>query len=387
MAIQTNVAQPKEFLQRENIRTMRKDLARLREADALRESEKIIKTKTPELKEGQGSILQKSPKEFVTTPKLTKENQPEAQKTIPPIIESQKPQTQFQNDLEKKSSEIAHHRTKKNNYDKSPVDEALHQKEKIEQGAVTKAREYANEEEKQKIFLLESQKKDLEKQMQAVGGEGDSTLVLEKNKILLEQKNWQEKLKALIEEEGKVEAEEKNIESQENQTNIPTERQNLEKKRWELESQRQKIEKKRWTIENELVKLESAIKDLDENYKIFNSTESKLKNKIAEINNSLREIYANISERETQRIKESSENQKSENARNLYANLEAKKKAETQNTMESPQIKEKEYLKEIPSAVKEKWAESTKVEEQQRRKFIEDVEKWASLHSNSSNQQ
>ncbi len=43
--------------------------------------------------------------------------------------------------------------------------------------------------------------------------------------------------------------------------------------------------------------------------------------------------------------------------------------------------KEKAYLSQVPLAVREKLKASTKVEEEKRKKFIEEVEEWVALHS------
>ncbi len=51
---------------------------------------------------------------------------------------------------------------------------------------------------------------------------------------------------------------------------------------------------------------------------------------------------------------------------------------ETDKPRTPSEVPEKEYLKKIPLAQKEKLKASVKIEEQQRRKFMEDVEKWAS---------
>ena len=48
MTTETEELEAKEFLKRAEVRTMRKDLQKLRESDALKEKDKIIKSKTAE---------------------------------------------------------------------------------------------------------------------------------------------------------------------------------------------------------------------------------------------------------------------------------------------------------------------------------------------------
>ena len=56
---------------------------------------------------------------------------------------------------------------------------------------------------------------------------------------------------------------------------------------------------------------------------------------------------------------------------------EEKNKIQSQQQATSLKTKEKEYLKGVPLAAKAKLQKSAEIEEKQRRKFMEDVEKWA----------
>lgn len=383
MAAEIKILQGGNLLQRANIKTMKKDLKQLREADALKESEKIIKIKIPNLQKDRNpaannlGLIKELPKIAEKEPAF-KSRYDKVEKSKTPYF------SETAEDKEKKSLETTQNELKKENQEMERRKEILHKKTEREQSAMIKATEYANENEKQQIFLLESQKTDLEKQAQSAGKNQEPSFIFEKNKILREQKSWQEKLNPLIEEEKKIEIEQKTMEGKENQTNVPSERQELEKVRWNLEDQRQKIEKKRWSIEQNLSKLENKIKELDENYKKFSLGENELKNKIAEIDNSLRDIYFNITERETERIKNSMEEQKSASLRKVEIDLK-EQKIKKQQQMESSGIKEKEYFKGIAPAEREKLAQSVKIEEEQRRKFMEDVEKWAQHIKNEEN--
>ena len=202
----------KEFLKRAEVRTMRKDLQKMREADALTEKDKIIKSKTTEQEKLE---------------KLQKEN--EAKEKLEKL-----------------------------------------QREKILQNNVSKEREaekqikdYAEESEKQQIFLLESQRLGLQKQIDVLEKENEPELALQNNKILLEKSIWEAKLKSTIEKEQKVENEQKLISDKEKESNVPSEKKSLEQRRTEIENERQEIEKKRWAIEKELSKINTEIKEAD----------------------------------------------------------------------------------------------------------------------------
>ncbi len=329
--------QAKEFLQRINIKTMKKDLQQLREADSLKEREKISKIET------------------------VKEENPLAEQSL----------LQGRQNLQENKQ----------------LGKIFQQNTEQEHSARIKIKEYANETEKQQIFLLESQRLNLENQIKAINQEKEPPLILEKNKILIEQKDWQRKLNPLVQEEEKNEAEQKTIEDKEKASNIPAEKQNLEKERWVLEDQRQTIEKKRWLIEGDLSKLENRMKKLDESYKQLTAQENTIKTEIIKIDNSLRAIYSNIIEREETRRKELKETslkkiQTDSEEKNKISRLQSNRgssieSGQRQQQIASAETKEREYLKGISLAAKEKLAQSTEIEEKQRAKFIEDVEKWA----------
>ncbi|MCX5919925.1 MAG: hypothetical protein NTW61_01155, partial [Candidatus Melainabacteria bacterium] len=62
------------------------------------------------------------------------------------------------------------------------------------------------EQERQQIFLLESQRLDFEKQIDVIDGEKDPALKLDKNKLLLQKRDQQEKLNSILAEEKKLES-------------------------------------------------------------------------------------------------------------------------------------------------------------------------------------
>ncbi len=322
------------LIQRSNIRTMKKDLQRLREFDASLDRKSAIK---------------KNPIPVAQPP------EPAAQKPL-----------EIKEPLEKNVAKVP---TAKEGRLKQIEEQHIQQ----EQGAISQAKKYATEEEKQQIFALESQKAELEKEMGVISKEQEPGLLLEKNRVLIDQKNWQQKLNPLVQQELKIENEQKTLESKEAETNIPQEKQNLEKERWNLDDKRKEIEKQRWAIESELSKLQEEIKKLDEEYKKIGIRENSLKSNITQIDESLRFIYHGIGQRETEKRNAPVEQQKSQsNAAGIKKELFLKHQA-------APH-KEKPYLKAVSEAVKEKLQASVKVEEERRLRFMEDIEKWAELN-------
>lgn len=330
------VKESESLLQRVNIRTMKKDLQKLREFDATSERQKIVKKNT-----------------------VKAQNKPQD-------IESK-----ALNQIEKDVQELENR------------GKILQQSTKQEEGAILQAKKYANESEKQQIFVLEAQKAELQKNIQAIVKEQEPPLLLEKNKILIEQKNLQQKLAPLAEQEAKIEAQQKVIEDKEAKTNVASEKQALEKERWQLDDQRKGIEKQRWTIEGEISKLQEKIKNVDGNYKKSDSQEAELKAKIADIDNSLREIYHTISQREIEKRNKPPEQKKPLGHSSKHETNSPILKPKIQEKMPAqpaPQIKEKPYLKEATEKLKEKLEETREIEERRRATFMEDIEKWAALN-------
>lgn len=400
-------AQEKGLLQKMYIRTMRKDIKQLRETDSLKEREKINKINPAtsilppeaEMLPPEAELL--PPEKF---PTQVNPAQPDLYDNVPlkaektPAAEPSLLQSEIKNPLQDKQNEATSEVIKDDipspQQQQSPAPE---QDQKVDQmlqqiagksllkkttdavplelagDKLTEIKKYADENEKQQIFLLQSQKQNLENQLKDLAAPSEDSLILEKNNILLEQKNWQKKLAPVIQEEKENEAEQNSIEDKEVASKIPQEKQGLEKQRWALEDKMHDIEKKRWLIESELAKLEDKVKNLHETGQAHTATENSLQQGIAKINNSLQAIYDGIAKREN--IKK--EELQKPSIEKIQIDSKQKDQAERQNKIKSNELQEKEYFRKIPVAAKEKLASSAVVEEKQRRKFIEDVEKWA----------
>ena len=260
----------KQLIQRIDVRTMKKDIKRLREADVVKESQKIVGLGTTD----------------------TEKLQPE----------------------------------------EALKNEALPQVTNREIDALDKTKQYANENEKQQIFLFQSQKKDIEAELQKVA-EKKQQIGFEKSKIVAEQTYWQEKLNPILEQEKTA-----------------------------TEDQKDPLEKQKWPIEQALAKLKTTIKNFDENNEKLSQEENGLTIKISEINHTLKEIYDTILKREVHK-KTALQKEQQTVATETTPNLTPPKTLE--DTEKTPDSQEKIYEK-----------TSKNNDQEQKRKFMEDVEKW-----------
>ena len=89
--------------------------------------------------------------------------------------------------------------------EKTGREEVLQKNEGQETIAEKDLKNYATEQERQQIFLYESQRLGFEKQIDDIDQKKDPALKLEKNKLLLQKRDWQDKLNAILEKEKKLE--------------------------------------------------------------------------------------------------------------------------------------------------------------------------------------
>ena len=314
------------------MKTMKKDLQKLREGEALKEREKIVKLKTPEQEQAEKETLQ---------------------------------QAQGEEEEKKKREEEAMNRQV-----------VLERSALEEKEAMGQLKEYADESERQQIFYLEAERQNLIKQLQSLQQEKEPPFLLEKNKFLINKRGLEKKLAEILEQEKKIEGEQKFISESEREAVSPRQKQKLEKRRNELEKEREKIEKKRWVIEKDLETIENQLNKNDQAYQEVLKEESLLKQKIEGIKAQLKTIYLTISQREERKRTLEKEQKTAEALKR--AEEESKKKEEiTRQQWKGdatrqplPPISQKEKLI-------TKLKESTTIEEEERKKFLERVEKWA----------
>ena len=331
MPTETEEIQAKEFLKRAEIRTMRKDLLALREVDALNERDKIIKLKTLE----------------------------------------------EQLDERNKANELA---TAKNVAEKIGREEILQKNEGQEKIAEKDLKNYANEQERQQIFLLESQRLGFEKQVDAIDKQKDPALKLEKNKLLLQKRDSQTKLNLILAEEKKFEDEQKFIIEKEKTTTIDSQRKSLEQSRWDLDAKIQEVEKKRWAAEKQIQDIDTRINQIDKSSEQLVVEKNSLRDKILGVNKSLRDIYSVVMAREEEKRKGLAAEQIARKQALEKVKLAEKEKVQRQQW--SPSIinkrkaDEAEYLNKIPKPAKDRLMRTSQKEEEEREKFLHDVDNW-----------
>lgn len=340
MVVDQKTLPSKIALERSSIRTMKKDLLKLREADTARENEKIINAPAPRTEKPLEAVKAPAP---ASTPTQTREK------------------------LDALASQI----------EKIPAPQAAAQRSgapsQEQRLKAEKAKEYANEEEKQQIFLLEKQRLKLQRQIEEIAKVKEPPILLEQNSILREQKDLRAKLAPIIQEEQKIESAQKVMEARENETNVPREKELLQKERWKLEDRRRAVETSRWSLEQELAKLEERIKNMIARYNTLQANESGLTVKIAQTDAALNAIYQAIAQR--QHVPQQKPPQ-------VHAQANAAQETAVRGAEEAPQARQhRESLKDIPQPIKEKLAQEAKAEEIQRRKFMEDVDRWANTHN------
>ena len=320
MTTATEEQQAQEFLKRAEIRTMKKDLRALREVDALKERDKIAKIKTLE-------------------------EQLEEQKKPAPIPK------------------------------KADLGEALETSATQERLAEKDLKNYATEEERQQIFLLESQRLSFEKQIDAIDQEKDPALKLEKNKLLLQKRGLQAKLNSILEQEKKLEGEQKLVAEKSQASQVESQKKSLEQRRWELDKDVQEIEKKRWAIEKQIQEIDNKAKEIDKQSEQLAQEKNSLNKKVIGMDKSLRDIYSGVMAREEEKRRGQAEEQVAQRETLSKVRAEEKEKIQREQWRGLVVPKKKEFLKSAPADFKEKLAESAKQEEEQRAKFLQDVEK------------
>lgn len=310
----SQATQTKELFNRSDIRTMKKDLKKLREDDVLKEREKISSINIS---------VKKSPSPYI----VKKEDMP----VLPPTA----------------------------NID-TPTDDRM------------EATEGLSEQEKENIFLLKSKRLDLAKQLDTTPDQS-SLVTSQKNNALEQQKSLQEKLSILMQLKEEKENELKGESQNERAKDI-------------LEEQVQNIEKRRWQVERDLKENENQIQELDSRREKFGNQENVIKAQLSQTDDSLKTAYSQAKEGIAP-IK-SSPTAKSfpipkTNPPAPYHAEPGKNDKQKEYTKNIPLAQKSAFAK-TPATVMEKLEKSMETENKQRRKFMEDVEKWAQASKESN---
>lgn len=340
MPTETEELQVKEFLKRAEIKTMKKDLAALREDDALKERDKIVKIKT---------------------------------------LEEQRLEQEKKLEEKEKAKAAA---------EKSKREDILEKNAVQERDAEKDLKEYATEQEKQQIFQFESERFNFVKQADAIDKEKGPALKLQKNEVFIEKKNWETKLNTILADEKKLEDEQNFVAQKAQQTNIGSEKKSLEQRRWDLDKNIQEIEKKRWEVEKQIEALDSKIDQIDKSSEQLVGERNLLKQKILGIDKSLREIYSGVIAREEEKRRGMAAAQKAQKDIASRARFEQREKIQREQWANSGSRERQLKDPFDKSPARKNILETTESEQEQRKNFIQDVENWAEdKNNNPANQQ
>lgn len=324
MAIEDEELQAREFLKRAEIRTMRKDLLKLREGDSLKERNKIATIKTLE------EQLEEKRKTDETTTNIA----------------------------------LA---------ERGAREEVLLRNEGQEKLAEKDLKNYATEEERQQIFLFESQRLGFEKQLDAIDKEKDPALKLEKNKILLQKRTDEEKLSSILDQEKKLETEQKFIIEKEQTSPIASQKKGLEQTRWDIDKKIQDVEKRRWAIEKQIEEIDNKISKIDKSSEQLVLEKNNLRDKILGTDKSLRDIYSVVMIREEEKRKNKSQDQIEK--QKVLSEIRAKQREGVRRQQWSrPAPSNQEGATGITVPVK-KSVRSFEAENEQRKEFLRSVER------------
>jgi chromosome segregation protein len=320
--------QLKEFLKRAEVRTMKKDLLKLREADALQEKAKIIS----KIKEAVKEKRQEAPQEA----EMPQDNQAQT---------------------------------------KTAAEEVLQKTAEEEAGAEEQLKKYASEEEKQQIFALESQKMQLQNQLGNLKGRQEPEYLVNENELKIEKEKIEKKLRSILNEEEKIDGEINFVSEGEQQAGNQEERKKLEEKRWQLEQSRENIEKRRWEAEKDLARIDVKIEEVERAESEIISEENALQQQMDEIENSIRQIYGGVMAR-NKALKAGQEALK-QKEETMAAELQGQEKEKIQREQYAgpkPIPKEKKFLEKVSLKMKNKFAQMAQKEDAQRKQFLKNVE-------------
>jgi hypothetical protein len=326
MVTEAEEIQAKEFLKRAEIRTMKKDLAALREVDALKERDKIVKIKT---------------------------------------LEEQRAEQQAQLQAKEAMKAAA---------EKTDREEVLQKNAGQERMAEKDLKDYATEQERQQIFLLESQRLDFEKQIDAIDKVKDPALKLEKNKLLLLKREQQDKLNAILNQEKELEGEQKTITEKEQSTTILTQKKGLEQARWDMDKKIQDVEKKRWEAEKQVQDTDVKVSQTDKTSEQLVIEKNGLRDIVLGADKSLREIYSAVMAREEEKRRGQAQEQVAKKEAASETRAQENEKIQRQQWSPGAAKKDMGYMDKIPVDMRDKMEKSAQAEQEQRKKFIQNIE-------------
>ncbi len=253
-------SEKKEFLRREEIKTMQKEINRIREEGVQKEREKITSMEIEKEKSSFASTFAKA-----MADKKASEGREKAKIEESIRIGEQKnmEDAKWKKEPSFAASDAAMEGKEKAAPGNLPAREETPQKPPIEQlrrkvGAPTETSEKITPEASATI----GQKSQIEKKLQELSSKIQS-LRAKKNQITDEAEKLKLGLAPIYERERIIEVKKKSIEEKESKTAGAEEKRSIEQERWEIEKQREEIEKERWGVEEDIESCQNELKKID----------------------------------------------------------------------------------------------------------------------------
>ncbi len=244
-----------KLFKREEIRTMKKDLTRMRERQAGKERENIgdFEIKSKEEKEKEQFEKEKMEKAKEETESMERRKIKEIE------IDAMEKKAKEEEEKRKAAEEVVKQRQEQEQEEKKKELLKRTTEEKLVERKIEIKKEFS---------ILNTQKKPLEEEKA-----GDIKKI-EELKILLE---------PILEKEKKIEEKKEQLDEKERETNIKAEKQKIEEQRWGIEKKRRSIETEKWEIEQKIENINKKIKRDSSDYKMILDREQELEKELENI--------------------------------------------------------------------------------------------------------
>jgi hypothetical protein len=334
MPPQKPFSEKKDFLRREEIKTMQKEISKIREEGAVEEREKIkgfeatVKTKRETLRAAETAQTDeiKRTNEASRLRNFLEQSRQREQKAASfdgsaqarpdfthsereplPAKEPRQETASFDGSAQARPSCTPSDQEAKTFIREKIIPE----QQEIRRPPMDTVQRTSSEKKEPEIKIISSDiKKETEEELRSILIKKRS-LEAKKSQLLEEISKLKENLLPIVEKEREIETQKKEIEEKEAQTTLPEEKRSIENRRWETEKQRQEIEKERWSIEEDLEDCEKEQTKIDSDYqsvlfkekdiqgRMENLKNEEQKNKFSEERISLQEELVSLQESRT----------------------------------------------------------------------------------------
>jgi len=232
-----------EFLKREEIKTMQKDVARLRETEAEKERRKIVTLK---------------PEEEVRIEKEEPEKLKEEGERGREIEELKEEEEEEKKRMEEEKLE----EREREEEERKKIAEEIEKRRREE---VIKR----EEEKKRKILISKEEREKLEEREEEIKKEVSDLffkkqpLETKKSELLKEIEEFKIQVEPILVREKKIEERKREIEEKEKGVVSPGKKAKIEKERWQIDKERREVEEEKWKIEEKIEGVKKEIKQVE----------------------------------------------------------------------------------------------------------------------------